>query len=209
MKKTFWTRRIPAALLAGLAVSLLWGMWSLQRQQALADEVIRLHVIAASNSMADQQLKLQVRDAVLEEASCWIDSAHSQAEAEECLRQHLPALQTAAAETVSAAGYDYTVEALLAPETYPTRDYGTFALPGGEYLSLRVIIGEGAGHNWWCVVYPPLCTATVTEEMEQEARQAGLSEEDISLITRSDGEYVIKFKSIELWEKWTARWQKN
>ena len=152
MKKTFWTRRIPAALLAGLAVSLLWGMWSLQRQQALADEVIRLHVIAASDSTADQQLKLQVRDAVLEEASCWIDSAHSQAEAEECLRQHLPALQTAAAETVSAAGYDYTVEALLAPETYPTRDYGTFALPGGEYLSLRVIIGEGAGHNWWCVV---------------------------------------------------------
>ena len=65
MKKAFWMRRIPAALLAGLAVSLLWGMWSLQRQQALADEVIRLHVIAASDSTADQQLKLQVRDAVL------------------------------------------------------------------------------------------------------------------------------------------------
>lgn len=202
-------RVMVSALLAGFAVSLLWGVWSLQRQRALAEEVIRLHVIAASDGAADQRLKLQVRDAVLEETARWLDGADSREAAEERLRLHLPELRNAAAETVAAAGYDDPVEALLAPETYPTRDYGTFALPGGEYLSLRVIIGAGEGHNWWCVVYPPLCTAVVTEDMEQQARQAGLSEEDISLITRSDGEYVLKFKSIELWEKWTARWQEH
>lgn len=198
---------IAVSLLVGTAVSLLWGMWSLQRQQRLSDEVIRLHVIASSDSQEDQQLKLQVRDAVLAKASLWLDGTEDRDAAETVLRTHLTELRDTAEETVAQAGYDYSVETWLTPETYPTRDYGTFALPGGDYLSLRVIIGEGEGHNWWCVVFPPLCTATVTEEMAEDARDAGLSENDIALMTQSDRGYVLKFKSIELWETWTARWR--
>ena len=209
MRKIVCNRWLAAALLAGVSLSLLWGMWSLHRQQMLADEVIRLHVIAASDSAADQRLKLRVRDAVLEKAASVLAEADSREEAEKCLRRHLPALRDAAADTVEAAGCTDSVQALLSVEPYPTRDYGTFALPGGEYLSLRVVIGEGAGHNWWCVVYPPLCTAVVTEDMEQRARQAGLSEEDISIITRADELYTLKFKSIELWENWTTGWKKG
>lgn len=198
-------RWIAVSLLLGTAVSLLWGLWALQRQQSLADGVIRLHVIAASDADADQQLKLQVRDAVLEQATVWLDGTEDRGEAERVLRTHLPQLQKTAEETVRRAGGSCDVTATLSQETYPTRDYGAFALPGGDYLSLRVILGEGAGRNWWCVVFPPLCSAVSMEDLTAEAAGAGLSEEDLALITQADGGYVIQFKSIELWERWTAR----
>ena len=187
-------RVMASALLAGFAVSLLWGVWSLQRQRALAEEVIRLHVIAASDGAADQRLKLQVRDAVLEETARWLDGADSREAAEELLRLHLPELRNAAAETVAAAGYDDPVEALLAPETYPTRDYGTFALPGGEYLSLRVIIGAGEGHNWWCVMFPPMCVPAADKKDEIENV---FTEDEIKLV-ESSPKYEIRFKVVEI-----------
>ena len=193
MKQWRDTRRlgkwIAVSLLVGLAISLLWGVWSLQRQQALAQEVIRLHVIAASDSDADQALKLQVRDAVLAQATDWLAGTTDRDEAEDILRTHLAELRDTAQATVQLQGC-------------------AFALPGGEYLSLRIIIGEGAGHNWWCVVFPPLCTTAAAGDMEEAARDAGLSEDDVALITRSDEGYTLKFKSIELWEQWTAGWKK-
>ncbi|MCB7514348.1 stage II sporulation protein R [bacterium 210917-SL.2.15] len=211
MKQWRDTRRlgkwIAVSLLVGLAISLLWGVWALQRQQALAQEVIRLHVIAASDSDADQALKLQVRDAVLAQATDWLAGTTDRDEAENILRTHLAELRDTAQATVQSQGCGDAVEAWLTPETYPTRDYGAFALPGGEYLSLRIIIGEGAGHNWWCVVFPPLCTTAATGDMEEAAQDAGLSEEDVALITRSDEGYILKFKSIELWEQWAAGWK--
>ena len=212
MKQWRDTRRlgkwIAVSLLVGLAISLLWGVWSLQRQQALAQEVIRLHVIAASDSDADQALKLQVRDAVLAQATDWLAGTTDRDEAEDILRTHLAELRDTAQATVQLQGCEDVVEAWLTPESYPTRDYGAFALPGGEYLSLRIIIGEGAGHNWWCVVFPPLCTTAAAGDMEEAARDAGLSEDDVALITRSDEGYTLKFKSLELWEQWTAGWKK-
>ena len=148
---------LAAALLAFFALALVWGMWSLQSQQHLAGEVIRLHVIADSDSAEDQRLKLRVRDAVLEQAEQWLQGVEDRDAAEEILRTRLMDLRDLAAEVVRSAGYAYEVDAWLTPETYPTRDYGAFSLPGGKYLSLRIVIGEGEGHNWWCVVYPPLC----------------------------------------------------
>ena len=205
MIKVTWHKWIAVSVLIGLALAVLWGMWSLRQQQQLAGEVIRLHVIAASDSAEDQQLKLRVRDVVLDEAEQWLKGADSREEAETILRTHLMDLRNLAEETVNQEGYDYEVEAWLTPEKYPTRDYGTFALPGGEYLSLRVILGEGEGHNWWCVVFPPLCTAAASGTMEQAAAEAGLSEESLGLITQADEGYVLRFKSIELWEKWTGQ----
>lgn len=201
-----WIKWISAALLMGLALALVWGIWSLNCQQKLAGEVIRLHVIAQSDSAEDQALKLRVRDAVLEQAGQWLDGVEDRDQAEGILRTHLMDLRDLAEQTVRSEGYSYDVDAWLSPETYPTRDYGTFALPGGEYLSLRIVIGEGQGHNWWCVVYPPLCTASAAGELEEQAADSGLSEEDIGLITQSGKGYTIKFKSIELWEKWTGKW---
>lgn len=197
-------RFLEISLVAGLAVALLWGACALRRQQTLSDRVVRLHILANSDSEEDQALKLQVRDVVLARASELLEQTHDRTEAETVLRSALPELQTLASEKIAEEGYSYGVTAELAETEFPTREYGDFSLPAGEYLALRVVIGSGAGHNWWCVVFPPLCTQATTDTA-QTAMEAGLSQDDVNLITEDDGGYVLKFKSIELWEQLRQR----
>ena len=149
------------ALLLALAAALLWGAWSLRRQDDLQERMIRLHVIANSDSDADQTLKLHVRDAVL-------------CRAEDILRQ--------------------------SADMADARRRLTDALPAGEYLALRVVIGAGEGRNWWCVVYPPLCTAAACD-LEETARSSGLTADDVSLMTGDGTGYILRFRSLELWER--------
>lgn len=190
--------KLEAALLVLFACIPLWGLWSLGEQQALSDKVVRLHILANSDSEDDQNLKLHVRDAMLSRAEAILTDAPDRAAAEEALRTALPELQAIAAQEIAERGYDYSVTAELADTTFPTREYDGFTLPAGEYLALRVVIGEGGGRNWWCVVFPPLCTAATTD-VAQTAMAAGMSEDDVRLVTEEGG-YVLKFKSIELWE---------
>lgn len=192
-------KRLELALLIGLLAALIWGMWSIRSQQVLADKVVRLHILANSDSEEDQVLKLQVRDAVLERAEEILERAHDRSAAEEDLREALPELREIALETVAAQGYDYDVTAELTDAAFPTREYDGFTLPAGEYLALRLVIGAGEGHNWWCVVFPPLCAQTTTD-VAQTAMAAGLDGGDVSLLTEESQGYVLKFKSIELWE---------
>ena len=195
-------RRWEAALMAGLAIALLTGVWLDREQAALAEQVVRLHVIANSDSDADQALKLQVRDRVLEAAAEACAGAQTAEEAVDLLRQALPALETAAEEAVAAAGADCPVSASLEDDVwFPTKTYTDFALPAGQYTALRIEIGEGAGQNWWCVVFPPLCLGSVTETVEETAAGAGLTEGQVSLITGEDEGYVVKFRAIELLEE--------
>ena len=199
------TRRVlELALGLGLAAALIWGNVSLHRQQALADRVVRLHILANSDSDEDQALKLQVRDRVLDRAAEILTESADRAAAEHALRAALPELESLAADEIARRGYDYPVTAELADTAFPTREYDGFALPAGRYLALRLVIGAGEGHNWWCVVFPPLCTA-VSSDLAQTAMAAGLTEDDVQLITESDNGYVLKFKSIELWEALRAR----
>ena len=195
-------RRWELALLLGVALAALLGAWLDGGQSALADQVIRLHVLANSDSPADQALKLQVRDSILEAAEGYFQPGATRAETEAILRSHLEELAAAGAQTMAAAGYDYPVTASL-EENYwfPTKEYEDFALPAGEYTALRIVIGEGGGQNWWCVVFPPLCLGSVTESAAQTALSAGLSEDQVSLITGEDEGYVVKFRAMELWEE--------
>ena len=183
---------LELSLLVGLLIALLWGMWSVNEQRRLADKVVRLHILANSDSEADQALKLRVRDAVLERREELLRQAEDRAGAEEALRRALPELE-ALAET---AASPYAVQAELTEGVaFPTREYGEVALPAGEYMALRLTIGEGAGRNWWCVVFPPLCAQTTTDA--SVTAMAGLGE-DQGLVQRQEG-YVLKFKSLELW----------
>lgn len=191
---------LEIALGIGLAAALLWGTASLHRQQELADRVVRLHVLANSDSDEDQALKFQVRDQVLERATGILQTAGNRAEAEEALRAKLPELERVAEKEIRARGYTYSVTAELTEATFPTREYEDFTLPAGDYLALRVVIGAGEGQNWWCVVFPPLCTETTTD-LAQTAMAAGLSEDDVKLIQEDGEKYVLKFKSIEIWER--------
>ena len=193
--------------MVALALTMLWGVWSMQEQDVLEQKMIRLHVIANSDAQDDQALKLQVRDAVLAQATDILQQSRDMVDAERKLRLALPAIETAAREKVVAEGYDYAVAARLEQTEFPTKEYDGFSLPAGEYLALRVVIGEGAGQNWWCVVFPPLCTAATTD-IEETAIATGLGEEDISLITEENQGYVLKFRSLELWES-LRQWLKK
>lgn len=190
---------LECALAIGLFFTLVWGMFSLQEQQQLADKVVRLHVIANSDEEADQELKLKVRDQIIGRATEILEASADRNDAAQRLSAALPELRSAAAEEIAAQGYEYDVTASLEETEFPTKEYDGFTLPAGEYLALRVVIGEGQGHNWWCVVFPPLCTAS-TSDVAQTAMASGLSEEDVGLITEADSGYVLKFKSVELWQ---------
>ena len=148
---------IEIALMLAAALILTSGAVALHTQSELADKVVRLHVLANSDSEEDQALKLKVRDAVLARAAEVLEGTESREEACRRLTDILPELEKTAKAVISANGYDYGVRAELAETAFPTKDYDGFSLPAGEYLALRVLIGEAAGQNWWCVVYPPLC----------------------------------------------------
>ena len=198
-------RKAPVMLLSlmiGLAAAVVWGGWALREQQELADKVVRLHILANSDSEEDQALKLQVRDVVLTRAEELLRASDGRGEAEVMLREHLRELTQVAQTAIAENGYGYSVRTELANTVFPTREYEDFSLPAGNYLALRVIIGEGGGKNWWCVVFPPLCSQS-SADLAQTAMAAGLSQSDVALL-EEDGGYVLKFKSIEIWE-WLRR----
>lgn len=190
-----------AALLLAFGLTLTAGVWASASEGALADQVLRLHVVANSDSEEDQTLKLLARDAVLELASQLLDGVSDRARAEEILSAHLDELAQAGAEALSAQGCAERVTAEIADQWFPTREYATFSLPAGQYRALRITIGAGAGRNWWCVVFPPLCLGSVTEESVETAAEGVLSEDQVALITGQDGGYVLKFRLIEWWQE--------
>lgn len=179
-----------AAALCALCVSLLTGVWAEARQQSISASLVRLHVIAASDEQAEQELKLRVRDAVLEYLEPKLRGVESAAEAQEIIGSDLEGIGRAAAAV--SEGRRVTVS--LGEERYPTREYAAFTLPAGRYESLRVILGEGRGHNWWCVVFPPLCLSAAECEQAQQV----MSQEDYALIT-GEADYEIRFRLVELW----------
>lgn len=178
-----------AALLA-LCAALCVGTWAQGRQEALSGKLLRLHVLAHSDAAAEQRIKLRVRDAVLEYVEPLLEEAAGLSQAEGLIAAHME--EIAAAAFSASQGRQVTVS--LSTENYPTRRYDGFALPAGAYRSLKVELGEGAGENWWCVVFPPLCTQAVTA---QEAYPV-LSSRELELISDAEGR-CFAFRSVELY----------
>ena len=188
-------------ILLALSAMLLLGLWLEREQRDLSGSVLRLHVLANSDRVEDQALKLKVRDAVLQEAKAIMPEHASLAQAERVLGQNLERLAAAGAAVVAREGYDYPVSAGLEDTWFPTKEYEDFSLPAGEYRALRIVIGEGGGQNWWCVVFPPLCLSSVAETAAETALEAGMTEQQVSLLTGESEGYVVKFKALELWEE--------
>ena len=174
-----------------LAVLLGIGSVAADRRY-LNDHVIRLHVVANSDSREDQRLKLQVRDAVI----AWLsDNADLQMPADAAavwLQSKLPQLQQVAQQAVADGGQ--TAQALVSfqREAFPSREYETFSLPAGVYQSLRITLGEGQGKNWWCVVFPSLCLPATTEDFEVTAAGAGFSDSLSGALT-GEKTYTVRF----------------
>ncbi len=191
-------RILSSTLLILSALVLLSGFALTAEQRALSEKLVRLHVVASSDSAEDQALKLTVRDAVLAETSPLLDVTDDPVGA---LRASLPRIEAAANQTLANAGNTNRAKVTLERELFPTRDYDTFSLPAGSYTALRVTIGEGRGHNWWCVVYPALCLSASADELETAAQAAGLTDGEVRLITGGPENYVLKFKALELVEQ--------
>jgi len=203
-EKTGKLKLIEIALMLLLAAFLASGALALQTERELSDKVVRLHVLANSDSEEDQALKLKVRDRLLAYVEPILEGAADRREAEALLRGQLLELERIAGEEIQANGYAYGVDIRLEDTMFPTREYEGFTLPAGEYLALRVLIGEGAGQNWWCVVFPPLCAAAA-EEVPETALAAGLSPSQVGLITEENSGYVLKSKLVEFWGELQAR----
>lgn len=188
-------------ILLVLSFLLLIGLWLEREQSDLSGSVLRLHVLANSDRKEDQELKLKVRDAVLQEAEAILPESCTVEQAEEIFQKNLECLAAAGAAVVAREGYDYPVSAELKDTWFPTKEYGDFSLPAGEYRALRIVIGNGDGQNWWCVVFPPLCLASVADTTEETALKAGMTEQQVALLTGESEGYVVKFKVLELWEQ--------
>ena len=161
----------------------------------LPRDVVRLHVVANSNGAEDQAVKLLVRDAVLEEAARWYQGAGSMEEASSQLCTHLQSIAGAARQVLGEQGVGYSATAQMTEMYFPTRDYGDFRLPAGRYRTLRVTLGEGAGKNWWCVVFPSLCLPAATQEEALLTLPEGERQ-----VVEGGQEVQVKLKAVELWE---------
>ena len=174
-----------------LALVLCQGIGLLRDRQTLDRGLVRLHVVGASNSDEDQGIKLRVRDAVLAQVSR-LGTPENAQEALALLKANLSSLEQAANETLNALGSSDTASVTLCREVFPVREYDSFTLPSGVYESLRVRIGEAAGRNWWCVVFPTLCFRATAEELDAVAAGAGFSQSLTGAITGQE-EYEIRF----------------
>jgi stage II sporulation protein R len=178
------------ALLLALSIALCIGTWAQGRQSALSSQLLRLHVIAVSNDDKEQALKLRVRDAVLEYISPALADVHDIDTAKAIVSSQLSGIQ----QVAEAAAEGRAVTVTLSPECYPTKHYEGFTLPAGKYDSLRIVLGEGQGQNWWCIVFPQIClSAAEGSAVEQE-----LDEDSFQLISDSEN-YSLKFRTLELW----------
>jgi len=173
------------------------------------DGMIRLHVLANSDSAEDQSVKLAVRDAVLGYITPLVEDCSDVSEVEQVISENLDGIKTVSQAVLSEISAGADVAALLTRETYPTRDYeGIFSTPAGEYLSLRVLIGEAEGQNWWCVLFPPLCVkaATSSDSVKTEMKKAGFSEDEIKTVMKSGNvKYEVKFKLLEFFDRFKKK----
>lgn len=196
---------IQAALLIGFITAVFCeGICAYaESRRGITEDVFRLHVIANSDSDEDQALKLRVRNAVLEASADIFGGAVSAADAKQLSEENLQLFEAAAAAEIAASGYDYPVRCEVGTVHFDRRVYGSAELPEGDYSALRVIIGEGEGRNWWCVMFPALCLPAVTntdEVLSLAAENGVISTEELELMQDPEN-YEVKLYFAEVIKK--------
>ncbi|WIF96008.1 stage II sporulation protein R [Caminicella sporogenes] len=186
-----------------------------KNRESYKQDLIRFHVIANSDSPIDQALKLKVRDRVLKEMDSRLNTRDIN-KAKEIIRENIKEIEEIALDEIKKNGFDYSVRVALEKSNFPTKIYGSIALPAGTYEALRIVIGKGEGKNWWCVLFPPLCFIDVksgltNEKTKEELRQV-LTKEEFDMINAAaskEGQLPIKlkFKIVEILEnsKWKIK----
>ena len=187
-KRRFEMKKILLPIIMILASTLFIAVMPTDAEAAIYEDTVRLHILANSNSTEDQALKLALRDSILDRYGKTLSAFESIEDAERELSDTLVDIEAFADSKIKELGYDYKTDVTLTNEWYETRQYESFSLPCGYYSSLKIVIGEGAGENWWCVMYPPLCLDAATSSKSY-------SDAEELLISKK---YNVKFKVLEL-----------
>lgn len=188
---TVFQKRMECTIVLTLIFVLGYAALCQNGQNQLAEDLVRLRVIANSDSVEDQRVKLIVRDAVLNEIASWEQKPDSAQDMMEELQQHRPQLEQTVQRTLAQQHAPEQFSLVLDRDYYPTREYDSFSLPAGRYQGLKIYLGNGQGHNWWCVIYPSLC-------LDAASAQSSLSEEERGLIQQDNTEYTIRFRTTEV-----------
>lgn len=198
--------KIEKAVLFGLIITILasslsgFSVFSTQCGD-IRGRVLRLHILANSDSASDQQLKLNVRDRILGQSSDLFKEAKTKAQAEKNIRVKLPEVAKIAQNEITREGYRYKVSAKLVHMYFTTRAYGNIVLPAGDYDAVRVTIGAAKGHNWWCVLFPSLCVPAARKNQTKLLSDV-LTPNEVYLVKSSRRpNVVIKFKTVELCQR--------
>lgn len=208
-------KKVLSILFLGILVFSIVGT-SLNKRQALgvseenvvediSEKLIRFHVLANSDSNIDQQLKMKVKDEVLKYISPILNESESLEESREILKREDGNIIEIAENCIKEEGFNYTVETTLTRENFPVKEYGNIVLPQGEYEAYRILIGEGEGQNWWCVMFPPLCFIDVTKGQvaydETEKKMKGvLSEEEFKQVNKKENDVNFELKIFDLFK---------
>jgi stage II sporulation protein R len=189
-------KRLRAAAAIGILLAILLGNSTdfARRVENLRSSVLRLHILANSDSIEDQEVKFLVRDALLEQSEQLFAGCDTLEEMKARAWEERETIRLIAQNVLEEYGSTDTVTVQLAQMEFDTREYNEITMPGGEYAALRILIGKGEGHNWWCVMYPPLCLPAVSADAFFDA-------ETEEILTEPE-RYEIRFKCAELWEKW-------
>ena len=192
------SKKIRISLSVGIIIAVVFSIFSFAKtSDEIRSDVLRLHVIANSDSSVDQNLKLRLRDHILQEGKDIFDGSVNVENAVQKIEPKIGELEKSAESFVKDAGFDYKVKITLSEEYFTTRTYETVTLPAGKYLALRVVIGSGSGHNWWCVMFPPMCVPAADKKDEIENV---FNNEEIKLV-ESKPKYEPRFKIIEIYEQ--------
>lgn len=168
--------------------------------QSVREDVVRLHILANSDSEKDQNIKLKVRDALLEKNTLILSDGVNQDNAVEYFELSKDELLETASDVLRENGFDYDVKVYLEKEYFETREYGELILPAGEYTALKVVLGEGKGRNWWCVMFPPLCVPAA-DDIEVKNNTEDYLTESGNEIVNGGKKYIMKFKLLEMYEE--------
>jgi stage II sporulation protein R len=197
--------RITVAVVVLLAVLTAEGVYQHKQksdllQQSIATKILRFHILANSDSDEDQTVKIKVRDAVGQMMEEKLSGSNGLSETEQIVEENLDEIVAVAKQTLEENGYHYGATAKLANVEFPVKTYGDYTFPAGEYEALQVTLGEGQGHNWWCVLYPNMCfqgsVYEVVDESSDEALREVLSEDEYADVFEH-GKFQIRFKFLE------------
>ncbi len=215
MNKSIFYRILLVLLLLIVFVCFSAYFYVTAVSSGISDSVFRLHVIANSDSDEDQALKLKVRDSLLEYMNSLCSSTSSKEEAMRIANEHIDDFTKIAQDVIAQNGYNYSVDVSVGSCAFPTKEYGDVSLPAGTYDALRVKIGSASGHNWWCVMFPPLCFVDVSSgivpDESKEILHDTMSDEEYDLVTSSDSdsELTFKFKLVEFFENFRLKLASN